>query len=546
MIIASLIRRNRNLIHGKDIELKYREQLFNLLITNVDDIFIMFSAGATSAEYVSPNVERLLGLSQKQVQEDISKLERTVPRDTPLLTALGTFPIGENRRQDGYMRNLSTGERRWYCAVLYHEMVEGSEKYILILSDRTDEKRNDERLIQALDVARNANAAKSTFLSNMSHDIRTPLNGIIGMTAIAQASLEERHKVEDCLNKISFSSKHLLGLINDILDMSKIESGKMTLNYENFSMEQLVDGIMEIIRPQALAKKQTLETVVQVKNHELLGDTLRLNQVLLNLLSNAVKYTQDGGKILFSVEERGRTSANYMGFRFTVTDNGRGMSEDYLKTLFDPFSRGKGTEVSKIQGTGLGMSICKGIVELMGGIIQVNSAPGEGSTFIVDLSLRIEKDMVVTQENAKAGGDGDFDYHGRRFLVAEDNDLNAEIICQLLSMEGAEAVLARNGRMAVEIFNSSGEFAYDAVFMDIQMPVMNGYDSARAIRGLDRPDAARVPIIAMTADAFAEDIQKAREAGMNAHVAKPIDMKLLSEALKEVVVEQEHYMNMTL
>ena len=546
MIIASLIRRNRNLIHGKDIELKYREQLFNLLITNVDDIFIMFSAGSTSAEYVSPNVERLLGLSQKQVQEDISKLERTVPRDTPLLTALGTFPIGENRRQDGYMRNLSTGERRWYCAVLYHEMVEGSEKYILILSDRTDEKRNDERLIQALDVARNANAAKSTFLSNMSHDIRTPLNGIIGMTAIAQASLEERHKVEDCLNKISFSSKHLLGLINDILDMSKIESGKMTLNYENFSMEQLVDGIMEIIRPQALAKKQTLETVVQVKNHELLGDTLRLNQVLLNLLSNAVKYTQDGGKILFSVEERGRTSANYMGFRFTVTDNGRGMSEDYLKTLFDPFSRGKGTEVSKIQGTGLGMSICKGIVELMGGIIQVNSAPGEGSMFIVDLSLRIEKDMVVTQENAKAGGDGDFDYHGRRFLVAEDNDLNAEIICQLLSMEGAEAVLARNGRTAVEIFNSSGEFAYDAVFMDIQMPVMNGYDSARAIRGLDRPDAARVPIIAMTADAFAEDIQKAREAGMNAHVAKPIDMKLLSDALREVVVEQEHYMNMTL
>ena len=539
VVIFSLMRRNRDLIHGKDVELKYREQLFNLLITNVDDIFVMYSPGAVSAEYVSPNVERLLGLSQKQVQADVLKLECAVLGDTLLFSDLGELPIGESRRQDGYMRNLSTGERRWYCAVMYHEMVEGSEKYILILSDRTDEKKNDERLGQALDVARNANAAKSTFLSNMSHDIRTPLNGIVGMTVIAQANLDNRAKIEDCLNKISFSSKHLLGLINDILDMSKIESGKMTLNYERFSIEQLVEGIMEIIQPQTVAKKQTLETSIQVKNHELLGDTLRLNQVLLNLLSNAVKYTQEGGKILFSAEERERTSANYVGFRFTVEDNGRGMTEDYIKTLFDPFSREKSAEVSKIQGTGLGMSICKGIVELLGGIIQVESVPGEGSTFTVDLSLRIEKETLVIQESAKAGEYGNFDYHNKHFLVAEDNELNAEIICQLLAMEGADAVLAGNGREAVEIFKQSGEQCYDAVLMDVQMPVMNGYDSTRAIRGLDRPDARRIPIIAMTADAFAEDIQKAKEAGMNAHVAKPIDMKLLSEALREVVGERE-------
>ena len=395
VVIFSLMRRNRDLIHGKDVELKYREQLFNLLITNVDDIFVMYSPGAVSAEYVSPNVERLLGLSQKQVQADVLKLECAVLGDTLLFSDLGELPIGESRRQDGYMRNLSTGERRWYCAVMYHEMVEGSEKYILILSDRTDEKKNDERLGQALDVARNANAAKSTFLSNMSHDIRTPLNGIVGMT------------------------------------------------------------------------------------------------------------------------------------------------EDYIKTLFDPFSREKSAEVSKIQGTGLGMSICKGIVELMGGIIQVESVPGEGSTFTVDLSLRIEKETLVIQESAKAGEYGNFDYHNKHFLVAEDNELNAEIICQLLAMEGADAVLAGNGREAVEIFKQSGEQCYDAVLMDVQMPVMNGYDSTRAIRGLDRPDARRIPIIAMTADAFAEDIQKAKEAGMNAHVAKPIDMKLLSEALREVVGERE-------
>lgn len=539
MVIFSLMRRNRNLIHGKDVELKYREQLFNLLITNVDDIFVMYSPGAVNAEYVSPNVERLLGLSQKEVQEDVLKLEQTVLEDIPLFKALGDFPIGESGSQDGYMRNLKTGERRWYHTVLYHEMVEGSEKYILILSDRTDEKKNDERLIQALDVAQNANAAKSTFLSSMSHDIRTPLNGIIGMTVIAQANLDERDKIEDCLNKISFSSKHLLGLINDILDMSKIESGKITLNYERFSMEQLVDGVMEIIRPQAVAKEQMLETSIQVKSQEFLGDTLRLNQMLLNLLSNAVKYTQDGGRILFSVEERERTRANYAGLRFTVTDNGRGMTEDYIKTLFEPFSREKSAEMSKIQGTGLGMSICKGIVELMGGIIQVSSAPGKGSTFTVDLSLRIEKETLAIQESAGVGERSDFDYRDRCFLVAEDNELNAEIISQLLAMEGARVILASNGREAVELFDRSAEHYYDAVLMDIQMPVMNGYDSTRAIRGLDRPDAGTVPIVAMTADAFAEDIQKAREAGMNAHVAKPVDMRVLSEALSEVFGEQE-------
>lgn len=535
MVIYSLVRRSQSIIRGKDTELKYRDQLFDLLTNNVDDVFVMFTADSCKAEYVSPNVERLLGIPEEQVRADISVLEQTLGQEESVLASQKQIPVGDNMRRDSYRINLKTGELRWYCAILYHELVDSSEKYILILSDRTDEKKNDERLIQALDVAQNANAAKSTFLSNMSHDIRTPLNGIIGMTAIAQANLDNKESVEECLDKISFSSRHLLGLINDILDMSKIESGKMTLSYERFSIGQLVDGVMEIIRPQAEVKNQILDTAVHVQNNELLGDTLRLNQVLLNLLSNAVKYTQNGGKIRFAVEELGSAPANYACFRFTVEDNGQGMSGEFLKTLFDPFSREKGLTVSKIQGTGLGMSICKGIVELMGGTIHVDSSPGEGSTFDVELSLRIQDDTVQAQNIYTPKELAAFDYHGKHFLIAEDNELNAEIICQLLDMEGAQTTLTSDGRQALERFSHSPAGTYDVILMDIQMPVMNGYESTRAIRSLKREDARTIPIVAMTADAFAEDIQRAREAGMNAHVAKPLDMRVLSDTLSQVL-----------
>lgn len=537
MVIYSLVRRSQSIIRGKDTELKYRDQLFNLLTNNEDDVFVMFSADSGKADYVSPNVERLLGISEEQVRADIFTLEQTLGQEESVLALRSQVPVGENLRRDGYRINLRTGERRWYCAILYHELVDFSEKYILLLSDRTDEKKNDERLIQALDVAQNANAAKSTFLSNMSHDIRTPLNGIIGMTAIAQANLDKKEKVEDCLDKISFSSRHLLGLINDILDMSKIESGKMTLSHEQFSIAQLVEGVMEIIRPQAEVKGQTLETAVHVQNNELLGDTLRLSQVLLNLLSNAVKYTQNGGKIRFAVEELEHAPGNYAHFHFTVEDNGQGMSAEFLKTIFEPFSREKELTVSKTQGTGLGMSICKGIVELMGGIIYVDSTPGEGSVFDIELSLRIQDDAAQPWNINTPKELPVFDYQGKRFLIAEDNELNAEIICQLLAMQGAQTTLARDGRQVLEIFSESPAGTFDIILMDVQMPVMNGYESTRAIRSLERLDARGIPIVAMTADAFTEDIKRAREAGMNAHVAKPLDMAVLSETLSEVAFQ---------
>lgn len=533
LVIYLVVRKNRLELRGKDIELKYRDQLFGLLSTNIDDVFVMFGEGSRGAEYVSPNVMRLLGIEEEQVREDVSVLEEGLVQSGSVLEMLGEIDIGSNLRRDGYRINRRTGERRWYCTTVYHEMVDGNEKYIMVLSDRTDEKKSDERLVQALEVARNANEAKSTFLSNMSHDIRTPLNGIIGMTTIARASLGNRDRVADCLDKITFSSGHLLGLINDILDMSKIESRKITLNYERFSIQQLVEGIMEIIRPQAEARQQKLTTQLMIRREEVMGDTLRLNQVLLNLLSNAVKYTQEGGAILFKTEELENAPAGHAGYRFTVQDNGQGMSEDFLKTIFEPFARERTSTIAKIQGTGLGMSICKGIVDLLGGIISVESRQGEGSTFTVELYFRIAQDSIHSCEELRREK-AFYDYRGKHFLVAEDNELNAEIICELLHMNGAETTLARDGREALERFLEADPGTFDAVLMDVQMPVMNGYESAEALRRLDRPDSRTVPIIAMTADAFAEDIRHAKEAGMNAHVSKPIDMELLSAALAEV------------
>lgn len=532
LVIIILVRRNQMVIHSKDIELRYRDQLFGLLSTNVDDVFVMFSAGSRAAEYVSPNVDRLLGIPEETVLKDVTVLEENENPETSVMAQLDRIAIGESLRSDGYRINRRTGEWRWYYTTVYHEVLEGIEKYIMVLSDRTDEKKNDERLLQALDVAQNANAAKSSFLSSMSHDIRTPLNGIIGMTAIARACIESRERVEDCLNKIAFSSRHLLGLINDILDMSKIESGKVTLNSESFSIEELVDGVVQIIRPQAVAKEQDLKTEIAIQNGNVQGDMLRLNQVLLNLLSNAVKYTQSGGHILFRVEELGKAPANHIGYRFIVKDDGQGMSQEFLNTIFEPFSRERTAVVAKTQGTGLGMSICKGIVDLLGGVIRVESRPGEGSTFTVELSLRTAEGRVsMCEENSRKKAA--FDYTGKTFLIAEDNDLNAEIICELLAMNGANTVLTRNGKEAFTHFAESEIGFFDAVLMDVQMPVMNGYESAKAIRALDRPDAGTVPIIAMTADAFAEDIEQAKMAGMNAHVAKPIDMEVLSMALEE-------------
>ncbi len=520
---------------------------------------------------------------------------------------------------------------------------------------------------EALEIARLANESKSIFLSNMSHDIRTPMNAIIGLSAMLDRDAENPDKVREHVRKINASGQHLLSMINDVLDMSKIESGKTALNIAEINLAQMVEEIGTIIRPDAKAKHQHFKiTADQIRHEHVLGDKLRINQILINLLSNAVKYTPEGGNICLTISEPKTSGNRHSLFRFEVKDDGYGMSEDYIKVIFDPFTREETNITSKIQGTGLGMAITKNLVELMGGTISVKSSPGKGSCFTVELEMRLQDietdkyfwesygikraliadddedvcihaaklmnesgvktesalngreavelaksasdkgqdfDMVILDqrmpvmsgveaarqiretigenvpvliltaydisdiedEAAEAGVDGFLPkpffisnlkdtvekinkkrngitdkketgcLEGKHFLAAEDNELNAEILCDLLSIKGASADIAENGSIAVKMFEKSYEGQYDAILMDIRMPVMNGYEAAKAIRSLNHPKAADIPIIALTANAFNEDVRDAIEAGMNAHIAKPINMDQLETILSDLL-----------
>lgn len=519
-------------------------------------------------------------------------------------------------------------------------------------------------LDQAKQEAVNANKAKSEFLSNMSHDIRTPMNGIVGMTAIATANINDTARVQDCLRKITLSSRHLLGLINDVLDMSKIESGKLSLNMDTISLRDTMDSIVSIVQPQIKAKGQHFDIFIQnIETENVCCDSVRLNQILINLLSNALKFTPEGGVIhVYLTQEASPAGDDHVRCHFRVKDTGIGMSEEFQKTIFETFTREKKTQVNKTEGTGLGMAITKCIVDAMKGTIELTSAPGEGTEFHIILDFEKaaaeEEDMILPpwhvlvvdnnkdlcssavdmldeigisaewaldgqtavdmveknhgvhkdyhvvlidwkmpgmdglettrelrkrlgedvpiliisaydwseiEEEALAAGAQGFiskplfksnlftglsrfvegqseqreqkeesgaDFAGKRILLAEDNDLNWEIANEILSIAGFELERAENGKICVEMFEQSEIGTYDLILMDIRMPVMNGYDAAKAIRALDREDAG-LPIIAMTADAFSEDIMRCMECGMNAHIAKPIDVKKLTHELQK-------------
>ncbi len=552
----------------------------------------------------------------------------------------------------------------------------GEELCLVLLLDVTEETRRqqerleaaNEALRSALDAANAASRAKSDFLSHMSHDIRTPLNAIIGMTTIAQAHMDDADRVADCLEKIGLSSRHLLGLINDILDMSRIESGKMTLNPEAFTMDEFLHGLMAVLQPQADRKRQKVELdFTGIRCEHVRGDQLRIQQVLINILGNAVKFTPEGGTVALRVRETGERynkSGSYAYYEFVVEDTGMGMSPEFLTRLFQPFERAD--SVDRIEGTGLGMAITHNLVEMMNGDISVVSRQGKGSRFTVTLPLEqleaqeegaeqlrglrllaadheaarlhlqdLAEDLgmqcdvctdtasaidmaaqahlegrdyfavllawrmpvldgvqasrqlrailgpdvpilvtssyewpysademrkygisafvpkplfrsrlcqVLTgfteagRQAAQAEGKSGDDFTGRRVLLAEDNELNREIAVELLEMMGVAAECAENGRQAVEMFSGSDEGYFDLIFMDIQMPEMDGFAAARAIRALPRSDSGTVPIVAMTANAFVEDIRACEQAGMNAHVAKPISPQQLADVLRAQLV----------
>lgn len=426
---------------------------------------------------------------------------------------------------------------------------------LMVAMDGTYILRINRKLREAVVEAEHANEAKTRFLSTMSHDIRTPMNAIIGMTDIAKRHVDEPSYMRECLNKVSLASDHLLTLINDILDISKVESGNMVLNPAPFLVEQMVAKLVNMIRPQMQEKDQNLEIITKEITYKcLIADELRLNQIYINLLNNAVKYTNPGGEISLAVwEETIPGDADRVWLMCKVKDTGIGMSEEFQKNMYRSFEREMDSRINKTQGTGLGLAIAKQMVDMMDGGIRCESKPGEGTTFTVSIPLRIAADLstdielnppeIIETTDAESGSQTDGSkqhdegtkvFEGIRVLIAEDNDINWEIICEQLKEYGVASERAENGQICVDMLRASEEGYYDLILMDVQMPEMNGKEAAQEIRRSDRAYDRNIMIVAMTADAFAEDMQACLDAGMDGHIAKPVDMKKVVEVLQRV------------
>ena len=408
------------------------------------------------------------------------------------------------------------------------------EQYNIQLTQANDEMRRAQEIaVEALQSAERASKAKTDFLANMSHDIRTPMNAIIGITTLMKNELHQPEKLAEHLDKLESSGQLLLGIINDILDMSRIESGKTTLSIEKMNLPQQISQLDGMIRQQAGQRCQNFTVSTHLQHENVLADPNRLNQVLMNILSNAVKYTPRGGHIRFEAEELPRNE-HYARYRFIVQDDGIGMSEAYQKTLFDPFTREERSGTNKVQGTGLGMAITKSIVDLMGGSIGVESATGKGTRFEVVLEFPIdaEADHAQQVQALPEKAEETSPLCGMKFLCAEDNAINAEILEMLLEAKGASCTICSNGQEIVDAFASVKPGDYDMILMDVQMPVMDGLEATRRIRSGENPLGRIIPILAMTANAFLEDMQKSREAGMDEHLSKPVDIAALEQTVK--------------
>ena len=669
-LISFIIQKGRTNLRKKDTEILYRDELFQKLSMNVDDVFLMLDAKTYQADYVSPNAEKLLGITAEQIRKDIcvlGKLDSENSRDAEK-NYLEEIQVHEQKEWDFEYIHLKTGEKRWFHNIAMCSEVNGKKKYILVMSDRTDDWKMNQALSEAVRAAETANKAKSTFLSNMSHDIRTPMNAIIGFTTLAVSNIDDQKRVRDYLGKILSSSSHLLSLINDILDMSRIESGKIHLEETEVSLSDVLHDLKTIISGQIHAKQLELYMdAMDVTNEDVYCDKTRLNQVLLNLLSNAVKFTPAGGTVSVRLKQLPGTAKGSALCEIRVKDNGIGMSQEFVKKIFSPFERERTSTVSRTQGTGLGMAITKNIVDMMGGTIEVQTAQGKGTEFIVRLPFRIQpeqhriekiaeleglKALVVDDDfntcdsvtkmlvrvgmrsewtlsgreavlrarqsmelgdafhayiidwrlpdmngievtrqirslgddtpiiiltaydwsdieaEAKAAGVTAFcakplfmsdiretlmtaigqsqagaedsilpeagsDFRGRCILLVEDNELNSEIAVEILNEYGFLVDTAKNGAEAVEKVKNSTPGNYDLVLMDVQMPVMNGYEATKEIRALDNPALAGITILAMTANAFDEDRKKALECGMDGFLSKPIVIEELISTLHD-------------
>ncbi|MCI9162240.1 MAG: response regulator [Lachnospiraceae bacterium] len=399
------------------------------------------------------------------------------------------------------------------------------------------------QLQRALEEADKANRAKGQFLMDMSHDIRTPLNAIIGLTSIARENTGDLARIEDCLEKIRISGIHLLSLVSDVMDMSQIEQGANILKEESFSISRIFSEATGFMGHKAQEAGLTMEIApVRLEKEYVVGDPLRVRQILLNIIDNAIKYTPSGGKVFLELTQAGEDGEGKGIYRFRCRDTGIGMEPEFLERVFLPFERARNTTFSKIAGTGVGLAITKSLLDLLGGSISVESEPGKGSYFTVEFCLKLQKEASPPVEEREgdevavpeeAGEEEVLDYTSRRVLLVEDNELNMEIAVELIGITGVQVETACDGQEAVQMFGEHPCGYYDLIFMDIQMPIMDGYEATRQIRGMDREDAGKVPIVALSANALAEDVKNSLQAGMNSHVAKPVELDSIEKVLAQ-------------
>ena len=524
LVILLIVRRNRATVRRKNTEILYRDELFRKLSLNVDDVFLMLDAKTSKTDYVSPNIGRLLGIPWKTVRQDVHVLAELRPQNDPDRDKnfLEGLSRGEQREWDAAYLHQETRELRWFHIIAMGSEVEGRTKYILVISDRTADKQINQALSDAVAAAETANRAKSTFLSNMSHDIRTPMNAIIGFTTLALSNIDDKERVKDYLAKTLASSNHLLSLINDVLDMSRIESGKIHLEEVEVNLSDVLHDLKTIVSGQIYAKQLELYMdAMDVTDEDVYCDKTRLNQILLNLLSNAIKFTPAGGTVSVRVRQLAGKVHGCGQYEFRIKDNGIGMSPEFAKKIFEPFERERTSTVSRIQGTGLGMAITKNIVDMMGGTIEVQTAQGKGSEFIICVPMRTQDEHRPVEKITEL--------EGLKALVVDDDFNTCDSVTKMLVKVGMRAEWTLSGKEAVLRARQSIEMSdvYHAYIIDWRLPDMNGIEVTRQIRSLHDD----TPIIILTAYDWSDIEVEAKAAGVTAFCSKPMFMSDLRETL---------------
>ena len=532
LVILLIVRRSHTTLRRKNTEISYRDELFKKLSLNVDDVFLMLDAETAKVDYVSPNIERLLGIPWKEVRQDARALAALHPKDSPDRDKnyLEGLLSGQQREWDDEYVHLETGERRWFHIVAMGSEVEGRTKHILVMSDRTADRQVNQALSDAVAAAETANRAKSTFLSNMSHDIRTPMNAIIGFTTLAISNIDDKNRVKDYLSKTLASSNHLLSLINDVLDMSRIESGKIHLEEVEVNLSDVLHDLKTIVSGQIYAKQlEFYMDAMDVTDEDVYCDKTRLNQILLNLLSNAIKFTPAGGTVSVRVRQLAGKVRGCGQYEFRIKDNGIGMSPEFAQKIFEPFERERTSTVSKIQGTGLGMAITKNIVDMMGGTIEVQTAQGKGTEFIVCVPMRAQTEQRPVEKITEL--------EGLKALVVDDDFNTCDSVTKMLVKVGMRAEWTLSGKEAVLRARQSIEMsdAYHAYIIDWRLPDMNGIEVTRRIRSLNDD----TPIIILTAYDWSDIEVEAKAAGVTAFCSKPMFMSDLRETLMSALGQKQ-------